>query len=81
MSISLLALFMYSVVISTGGGIFIISLLVIKLENDSKCKSEVHTVPQYIICLFLFKKNIPFMCEMEGFTMSRPLMIFGKYFV
>ena len=36
---------MYSVVISTGGDLFIISLLVIKIEVDSRCQIERHIVP------------------------------------
>ena len=49
MSVSLLALFndlghqgrhMYSVMISTGGGLFIISLLDIKIEIESRCQIE-----------------------------------------
>ena len=39
---------MYSVVISTGGGVFIISFLEIKIEIDSRCQSEGHIVPHPI---------------------------------
>ena len=44
---------MYSVVISTGGGLFIISLLEIKIEIDSRCQIEGHVVPYPIRVLSL----------------------------
>ena len=48
---------MYSVMISTGGGLFIISLLDIKTEIESRCQIEGHIVPQpmTILSLILFK--------------------------
>ena len=48
---------MYSVMISTGGGLFIISLLDIKTEIESRCQIEGHIVPQpmRILPLNLFK--------------------------
>ena len=44
---------MYSVVISTGGGLFIISLLEIKIEIDSRCQIEGHVMPHPIRVLSL----------------------------
>ena len=44
---------MPSVVISTGGGLFIISLLEIKIEIDSRCLIEGHVVPHPIRILSL----------------------------
>ena len=48
---------MYSVMISTGGGLFIISLLDIKIEIESRCQIEGHIVPQpmSILTLILFQ--------------------------
>ena len=45
---------MYSVVISTVGGLFIISFLEIKIEIDSRCQIEVHIVPHPIRVLSLY---------------------------
>ena len=39
---------MYSVVISTVGGLFIISFLEIKIEIHSRCQIEGHIVPHPI---------------------------------
>ena len=44
---------MYSVVISTGGGLFIISLLKIKIKIDSRCQIEGHVLPHPIRVLSL----------------------------
>ena len=48
---------MYSVVISTCGGLFIISLSVIKIKIDSRCRIEGHLVPHPIrvLSLILFQ--------------------------
>ena len=48
---------LYSVVISTGGGLFIISLLEIKIEIDPRCQIEGHIVPHAmrILSLVLFQ--------------------------
>ena len=105
---------MYSVVISTVGGLFIISFLEIKIEIDSRCQIKGHIVPHPFnvlssilfqmgchgnhklakyshffynflldICHIsvLFNRDIRLMCQIEGFTISHPLMILGEDFV
>ena len=39
---------MYSVMISTGGGLFIISLLDIKIEIESRCQTHEDLVTDFI---------------------------------
>ena len=81
---------MYSVMISTGGGLFIISLLDIKIEIESRCQMRLPWLPgkcqklplfqyfpfQCVIFLFVIKVDTRLKWQIEVFTMPHPLRTF-----